>query len=369
MTHSGRKKTHPFNGVVTTRLCSVSIVVAILFFLNVPLIVESRTSNNLNYTQFPINPWASNPFGLIKGPDGDTWFIETVFSGGLRIARISSNGSITEYPLAGAIPGQIASGPDGNIWFTEGNVGLGKMTTSGVVTLVPLSTNTVSPRAITFGSDGNIWATDAYTNQILQIEINGQVIGQFPIPRVDAQGARGIVRGSDGNVWFTESSIKALGYITTSGVMNVFDVPKYVADITLGPDGNIWVTDGCLSEVGCYPGYGKVLYNGSFTDYSVSADSRSADGLAAGTDGNLWSFRGNGFGTSNLSITRISTGGQFTDFSPPLQGRYYFPFCCMVSAGGGNIWFIRRYDGYLITFNPSSAPPFAVKNYLPFVIR
>lgn len=369
MTDDSFRDTQSPDDLAAVKLRIVSVVIAFFIFLAVPLIVESRTVSGLVYTQYPINPWASNPYSLIKGPDGNTWFNETVFSGGHRIAKIMASGNITEYPLAGATPGQMAPGPDGNIWFTEGNVGLGKMTTSGVVTLVPLSTNTVSPRAITFGSDGDIWATDAYTNQILQIDVNGQVIGQFSIPRADAQGARGIVRGSDGNVWFTETTTKTLGYITTSGFMNVFDVPKYVGDIAVGPDGNIWVTDGCVYEAGCYPGYGKVLYDGSFTDYSTVGDPRSSDGITSGADGNLWSFRGNGFGTSNLSITRISTGGQFTDFSPPLRGNFYFPYCCIVSAGGDNIWFVRRYDGYLIMFNPSSAPPYAAKIYLPLVVR
>lgn len=363
-----------YDDLAKVKVRIVAIAIALFVFLSVPLFVETSGAIGPNYIIFPINPWASSPASIIKGPDGNTWFNGTVYSGGHRIAMITTSGVITEYPVAAA-PGQMLSGPDGNIWFTAGTLGLGRMALTGTMTLIPLSTNTVSPRAITFGSDGNIWATDAYTNQILRINLSGQVAGMFPIPRSDPYGASGIIQGMDGNVWFTESTTKTVGYVTISGIMTVFDVPKYVGGgipsggITVGPDGNIWVTDGCLYEAGCYPGWGKVTADGSFTDYSTIGDNRYTLEIAAGTDGNLWSFRRSPYCCGLImKLARITTGGVMTDFDLPP----YDPFTCVypyrniASAGGGNIWFARQCDGYLVRFNPREVP---FNIYLPLIVR
>ena len=80
----------------------------------------------------------SQPFYIIAaGPDEDLWFTE---SNGNQIGRITTAGSITEYPLptdGGARgPYGIAAGPDGNLWFTENGVNkIGKINpTDGTIT-------------------------------------------------------------------------------------------------------------------------------------------------------------------------------------------------------------------------------------------
>jgi virginiamycin B lyase len=60
----------------------------------------------------------SNPSGVTTGPDGNLWFTENA---GNKVARATSNGSITEFsvPTEGSHPADIATGPDGNLWVTE----------------------------------------------------------------------------------------------------------------------------------------------------------------------------------------------------------------------------------------------------------
>lgn len=60
----------------------------------------------------------STPHGIVAGPDGALWFVETA---GNRIGQITTGGHITEYtlPHAGSGPHEIAVGEDGNLWFTE----------------------------------------------------------------------------------------------------------------------------------------------------------------------------------------------------------------------------------------------------------
>ena len=68
--------------------------------------------------EFAIPTAGSQPNGITAGPDGDLWFTET---GGNKIGRITTAGSIAEFPVptSGSFPRGIAAGPDGNLWFTE----------------------------------------------------------------------------------------------------------------------------------------------------------------------------------------------------------------------------------------------------------
>ena len=52
---------------------------------------------------------------LVAGPQGTFWYLTDH-----SIARIATNGDVTQFPLDGD-PTGISSGPDGNVWFaTQG---------------------------------------------------------------------------------------------------------------------------------------------------------------------------------------------------------------------------------------------------------
>ena len=102
--------------------------------------------------------------GIITGPDKALWFTEDV-----SVGRITTAGTITEYPVSpnleiggeGGIGGEnrqtsnIVVGPDGALWFVERGNHLGRITTSGAVTTYAIpSTPTFG---ITAGPDGAIW--------------------------------------------------------------------------------------------------------------------------------------------------------------------------------------------------------------------
>ena len=109
-------------------------------------------------------PWIITP-----GPDGNLWYSIHGFGGwGQSIGRITPTGGITNFPIAQAFPGYISransvtAGPDGALWFTggihplSGQLSIGRITTSGVVTYYPISSNLHAER-ITTGPDGNLW--------------------------------------------------------------------------------------------------------------------------------------------------------------------------------------------------------------------
>jgi hypothetical protein len=86
---------------------------------------------------------------------------------GLKIGRITTAGSITEYPVpAASHPAGIAAGPDGALWFTEssGN-NIGRITTAGLIDEYPVPT-AGSNLSITTGPDGAMWFAEYNGNNI-----------------------------------------------------------------------------------------------------------------------------------------------------------------------------------------------------------
>ena len=73
-------------------------------------------------------------------------------------------GTITEFPYpTGAIADGIATGPDGNLWFTAQNGGgvnrIGRMKTSGAVTMYDIPTQQSDPAGIVAGLSGLVART------------------------------------------------------------------------------------------------------------------------------------------------------------------------------------------------------------------
>ena len=130
-----------------------SLPAAAPFLPSISLPPVSVPPPSARVTLFPVATAASQPFGIVSGPDGNLWFTE-----GNRdvVARITPKGEITEYhtPTALSQPGAITVGSDGNLWFTEmsGN-NIGRLTTAGVFTEYPIPTQYSEPRDIAVGPD------------------------------------------------------------------------------------------------------------------------------------------------------------------------------------------------------------------------
>ncbi len=100
---------------------------------------------------------------ITPGPDGNMWFAEGL---GNAVGRISMSGVVTRFPIAypeGGVrpmPMGIVAGPDGNMWFTEYTGKIGMITTGGVITEFPTTSNR-NPDDIAAGPNGTLWFTDA----------------------------------------------------------------------------------------------------------------------------------------------------------------------------------------------------------------
>src|SRR3954464_3658422 len=84
---------------------------------------------------FPTPSMDSSPAEITAGSDGALWFAE---SGKNAMARVTTAGSVTEFPLPPPPPGGdsgpqgVTLGPDGNVWFTNTHSDLiGRITPAG----------------------------------------------------------------------------------------------------------------------------------------------------------------------------------------------------------------------------------------------
>jgi virginiamycin B lyase len=103
----------------------------------------------------------SNTFGIAYGSDGRIWFCDPQ---NLRIGAIHTNGTgLTFYSTGLTGPADsIVAGPDGKLCFGEFSNAVGRITTAGAITEIPLPTSegTFPVLGITVGPDKNIWFTN-----------------------------------------------------------------------------------------------------------------------------------------------------------------------------------------------------------------
>ena len=203
-----------------------------------------RISTSGVITEFTIPTQVSSPAGITAGPDGNLWFTET---GGNKIGRITTSGVITEFtiPTQASIPAGITAGPDGNLWFTENaSCKIARITPTGGITEFqgPVKTfpGPFGPASIVAGYDGNLWF-NVIRSGVGRITTSG-MITMFQIPGGDS---RGIAAHSDGSLWIT-SYVYLIKLSAKTGEPLTFLVPttnSRPTGITIGPDGNPWFTE------------------------------------------------------------------------------------------------------------------------------
>jgi len=91
------------------------------------------------------------------------------------------------------------------LWFTGVNNAVGRVTTSGGITLVPLS-GLFIPTKIVTGGDGNLWFTNGELHVIGRMTTAGKVTSYTIPPSSGSDGYMGIARGPGRSIWFTNAS-------------------------------------------------------------------------------------------------------------------------------------------------------------------
>ena len=245
-------------------------------------------------TEFAIPTAESNPGLLTSGPDGAIWFVER---DGNRIGRLTVEGQFTEFaiPSGGeqvqtasgktittSTPQGIVQGPDKALWFTEqsGNK-IGRITTDGTITEYPLPTADSGPLSILLGGDNQLWFTERAGNRIGSISADGK-IAEYSIPTADAGPTR-LAVGPDGDLWFCEFGASQIGRIDLTGQIKEYPVPGVgPVGIARGADNAMWFTEWAGNKIG------KISDDGQVTEYQVPTEKSNPILVALGPDGALW---------------------------------------------------------------------------------
>jgi streptogramin lyase len=169
-----------------------------------------------------------------------------------HVSQITTTGTITTFLIAPeSYPEALTAGPDGNLWyvstvFHRGGTEIGQITPTGVYTIYPAG----GIVDLTAGRDGNVWFAQLWQNKIGRITAKG-VITEFSLPLLPnglCSCPSGITTGPDGYIWFI--GFDAIGRITPAGQVSYFSIPGSGPGITTGPDGNIWFTDHLNQQIG-----------------------------------------------------------------------------------------------------------------------
>lgn len=175
---------------------------------------------------------------LAAGADGNMWATERNDSGPDMIIRISPTGETTQFPLPHreSAPASIVAGPDGNLWFGETfGERIGRITTSGSITEFPVGERVSD---LTVGPDGNIWFNAE--GSLRRLEPTG-AITKFDLGKGRFAGSQ-IISGPDGRLWFGEGA-NQIGRISPGGRVSRVRLPtngRRVDSLTIGPEGAVW---------------------------------------------------------------------------------------------------------------------------------
>ncbi len=281
----------------------------------------SVLANAVSTTEYSLAS-GSGPQGIVAGPDGNLWFVNTKTS---KIGKITTTGTVTEYSLpTGSGPVAIAVGSDKNLWFTDRETSkVGKITTAGTITEYALPSGS-GPQGITAGPDGKLWYVDEHTSKVGKITTAGAII-EYALP--SGSYPLGIAAGSDGNLWLTESSTAKIAKVTTAGAITEYALSSgsYPWNIVAGPDKNLWFTNLFDGKVG------KITTAGAITEYALPTG-RFATAMTSGPDGNLWFAE---YGSTSESIAKITTSGAISEYAIPSKSE---PLG-IASGPDSNVWF------------------------------
>ncbi len=263
-----------------------------------------------------------SPQQLVAGPDGAVWFT----AASSEVGRMTTTGGLSLVTTPGTgtrLPQSITAGPDGALWYVDAfGPTLGRVTTAfGFTTFADAG---YRPQGVAAGPDGNLWVVESTGNAVSRFTPTGAVT-RFPLAPLTTAPSSGIARGPDGRLWFTGRTV--VGAVTTSGVVTRYPLP----DATGGcPSGlathageRVWFVDYCRNRVG------SVTTAGAVDWYAFAAGGPEA--IAFGPDGNLWI----GLGRTG-QIVRMTPAGTVLDVVPLL---YAPEFGGIAPGPDGNMWF------------------------------
>jgi virginiamycin B lyase len=185
------------------------------------------------------------------------------------------------------------------------------------------------PTSIVLGSDGRIWVDDAGSDQLLQLNDSGQVIGRV---RCDAGSSpRALVGGTDeAIVWYTDSHAKTLVKVTQDEQTVALPLGFEASALALGRDGDLFVTE-----------FGSAIYRASPSQSTLTHwESSPIDAIAISPDRNVWFSQG-------AVLGQLIPAAGVTDFA--LGETAYASGLCM--GPDSALWFSDGFADQLVRVN------------------
>jgi streptogramin lyase len=322
------------------------------------------------FTAYPLPSTALPPASITAGPDGNLWFTEPLNGGLSEVGTITPAGLITIYPFrdpsgSEGLPHQIAAGADGNLWI-DCQHRIARVTTSGQVQFFPvpgIPNNGIRQLGgITSGPDGNVWftVTDPSAPAIGKVTPSGQFT-QYTTSSATAPA--NITTGPDGNLWFTYISGDGIGKVTTTGAItgypfsNSASTSRTLGGITAGPDGNVWFVETVASRGTNELEVGMITPAGQITEYPLASGSNalsSGGSITTGGDGNLYLTENDQIGQVVLS----SSGAPgFQEFANPGASFLGAQREGLAKGSDGNLWYTQPSPSAIVKFSTGVASP------------
>jgi virginiamycin B lyase len=304
--------------------------------------VQSLRSSPEGFAQFYKDARPGGyPIGqIVRGPDANLWFADTS-----SIGRLTPDGKQTKF-APDAAGGIIANGPTQALWFTSfdalGNPAISRITTDGSIKNFPIPSK-LFVIALTSGPDNNEWYADNGQDSVGKITPTGNLT-EYQLPDAHTHRPVAIAGGPDGNVWFAAvdfyGQTPEVGRVTPNGAITEFPLASCTQDsdsIALGSDGNLWTSAYCSS------GYSmvRVTPSGAITAYRVA---HPVIEMTTGTDGELW-----GSFDKYLIEFNTTTHAQAAPVqTPPIRGHATKPWA-LAATVRGDMW---------VTVNTSNRLPY-----------
>jgi streptogramin lyase len=224
---------------------------------------------------------------ITQGPDGNLWFTEQGAKPGIALMQLSGN-KVTEYPIAGSVPGFITSGPVQNtLLFTDpGHNAIGQITTAGTFSETTIPTANANPLGITVLTNNVNLAffTEHDASKIGIYDASTNTITEKATLTPNA-GPTTIVQGPDGAAWFTENSVAKIGRITSTGSMTEYPLSpaKSATALVVGLDNNFYFADPVQGKFG---GFNPLTL--TVTEYAIPTSNPGVAQMVIGPDSRIY---------------------------------------------------------------------------------
>ncbi len=221
-------------------------------------------------TRFPLPASAGSAHDIEVSSVGDVWFAPGGFLGLLGRLKTDGTFEMTNVPSA-SIPNNLVPDANGSMWFTTlVPPGIGRVRSSGEVTIFPLGGSQIRQAVMCMGPDGRLWAvlgvTPFFTNPAQHDLVRVALTGEMERTTLDfsstfaSTNVNAITTAPDSTVWITRSELgDALSPSYLTPLNNTTDhhevnfaglQDRSPYRLAGAPDGSIWFSSFQRYEVG-----------------------------------------------------------------------------------------------------------------------